>query len=157
HVLTWGREMGALAANEVGVRTTVVGLPAHRKTSAADTHRAASQLLSHSVDLLLFVGGDGTAVDVARAVGRELPALGVPAGVKMHSGVFAATAPVAGVVAARYLTRATPVEDREVVDMDEAALRRGELRPRVGGLLRVPQDSLIQQPKSRSSQDEGSL
>ncbi len=90
------------------------------ETDGSDTRDAVAQMLDAGVGLILFVGGDGTARDVADAAGEGVPVLGVPAGVKMHSGVFGTTPEAAGLAAARYLgepdrfaTRAAEVVDRD--------------------------------------------
>ena len=103
--LTWGGPMGARCLREVAgeneaLRVSVVGTPAS-VTSASDTVAAARALQAAGVDLLVFVGGDGTARDVVDALGDRLPVLGVPAGVKMHSGVFATTPETAAEVLQR--------------------------------------------------------
>jgi predicted polyphosphate/ATP-dependent NAD kinase len=114
-------------------------------TQAADTKAAAQALMAAGVDLLLFVGGDGTARDVFAAIGTGVPALGVPAGVKMHSGVYAVSPEsAADIVLALINGRLVDVDLAEVRDIDEAAFRQGRvssqyygelLVPRVGGFL----------------------
>lgn len=115
------------------------GLPA---TTAADTRAAARELVRRGVDLLLFAGGDGTACDVHDAVGVRVPVLGIPTGVKMHSGVFAASPEAAGDAAAAWL--ADPSEarltDADVADIDEAAVRDDRIATRLHGRVHVPRD-----------------
>ncbi|MDF1691616.1 MAG: ATP-NAD kinase family protein [Zhongshania sp.] len=123
-----------------------VGRPlSDEQTTPADTQAAAQALLSAGVDLLLFVGGDGTARDVFAAIGAALPALGVPAGVKMHSGVYAVSPEsAADIVLALLDGGLVDVELAEVRDIDEVAFREGKVRsqhfgellvPRIGGFL----------------------
>ena len=95
------------------------------ETTADDTKRFARRMLKEDLDLLVIVGGDGTAVDVARTVETKVPLLGVPAGVKMFSGLFAETPAVAKrivqALAAGFATR--PVD---VVDLDESSYATGQ-------------------------------
>jgi predicted polyphosphate/ATP-dependent NAD kinase len=146
--------MGEDEALAAGVGADVV-LPVTAVTTAQDTRRAARTMLEARIELLLFVGGDGTAADIEASVGRGLPAVGVPAGVKMHSGVFAHTPEAAGLLAARFVTgRSRRVASREVMDVDEDLLRDGVLAPRLLGYLEVPDDAvLVQHPKRRGASD----
>ena len=108
-------------------------------TTADDTRRVAREMLALGVDLILFAGGDGTARDLVAAVGTEAPVLGIPAGVKMHSAVFALHPRDAGAVAARFLSAPTPATiEAEVLDLDEAGYRVGQVSPTLCGYLRVP-------------------
>ena len=108
-------------------------------TSGADTRRLAAELAGAPVCLLLFAGGDGTAVDVLHAVGDRVPVLGIPAGVKMHSPVFAVNPARAGVLAASFArAERRALADAEVLDLDEEELRAGRIAPRLHGTVRVP-------------------
>lgn len=113
-------------------------------TTAEDTRAAAAELARREVDLILFAGGDGTARDIHDAVGERLPMLGVPTGVKMHSGVFATTPESAADVVASFMA-AMPlrrVREAEVMDIDEDAVRAGTISTRLYGAACVPDDRL---------------
>ena len=126
-------------------------------TSADDTRRAAVEMAERSVELVIFAGGDGTARDLCSAVGDDVPALGIPAGVKMYSGVYATTPRAAGRAAAQFLAGETlHTRLSEVMDIDEEAFRRGDVQARLYGYLRIPDDtSHVQVTKSPSHADEG--
>ncbi len=136
-VLAAPGEMGAELASAAGFATGELPLSLGQPTTRADTLAAARELARRRVDLLLFAGGDGTARDIAEAVGRSLPALGIPAGVKMRSAVFGTTPEAAGEAAGRYLLNpeAFPLRDAEVVDAADAA---GGLASTLHGLLCIP-------------------
>ncbi|MGO4490206.1 ATP-NAD kinase family protein [Microbacterium sp. 2RAF4] len=73
------------------------------------------------------------------AVLRAPAVLGVPAGVKMYSPVFAVSPRAAGSIAADWIDHGgLPTEEREVLDIDEAAMRRARVDPTLYGMLRVP-------------------
>jgi predicted polyphosphate/ATP-dependent NAD kinase len=100
------------------------------------------------VDLVMFVGGDGTAADVAGALeGTDVPMLGVPAGVKVYSSVFAVSPEDAAEVAASFAR----TERREVMDIDEDAYREGEVNPTLRGVAHVPVADDLQSSKQTAS------
>lgn len=145
--------MGAEIAERAGLRYEVVVDIDHRSTTGADTRRAAATLRDRRVDLLLVAGGDGTARDVLQAVGRDVPVLGIPAGVKMHSAIFAATARTAGEVARAFLTGAAPdalLRDAEVMDREIVDSGAIPLSPKLYGFLRVPKISFFV-PQAKAS------
>jgi predicted polyphosphate/ATP-dependent NAD kinase len=138
-LLTYPGEMGEDAARSAGFSVQTLGEITPGATTAEDTRRAAAALLAAGVELLLFAGGDGTARDVAAAVGLSLPVIGIPTGVKMHSAVFAVTPQAAGELAADFLFgRRRRLHEAEVMDLDEEAYRQGRISPRLYGYLRVP-------------------
>lgn len=109
-------------------------------SSAEDTKKAATQLLEQRVDIILFAGGDGTARDICSAVSDNIPVLGIPAGVKIHSAVYAVTPKAAGEVIAQ-LARGEliDVKSHDVRDIDEDAFRNNIVRAKLYGEMRVPQ------------------
>jgi len=137
-IVTWGGAMGADALAGLGLAVHVLGEPAV-PSSARDTRIAVYAMQTAGIDVLMFAGGDGTARDLAETVPSTLPVIGVPAGVKMHSGVFAVTPRDAGELLERILTGGlVAVEMAEVRDVDEAALREGRVATRYYGELCVP-------------------
>lgn len=135
------------AQSEVSDATTIGGLPFvsvgqpvnPNLTTQVDTQHAARTLADIGVDVLLFVGGDGTARDIFSAVGTAIPCLGVPAGVKMHSGVYAVSPEsAADIVIALVTGKLVDVTQQEVRDIDEEAFRAGTVRSKYFGELTVP-------------------
>ncbi|MFQ5342898.1 MAG: ATP-NAD kinase family protein [Anaerolineae bacterium] len=148
-LLSFGGQMGAGEAREAGFDPRVVGEPAQSETSAEDTREAVRRFVAAGVDLILFVGGDGTAVDVANALGKlgsDTPILGVPAGVKTYSAVFAVNPFAAGRIAANF----ERVEQREINDLDEEAYRAGLVRAELRAVANVPLDEELQASKDIS-------
>lgn len=151
--------MGETAAVEAGLPFRAIGLRVGPQTGPEDTKEAARQMAESGVDLLLFAGGDGTARDIAEAVGENVLCLGIPAGVKIHSAVYAATPLHAG-EAVLSLVRGRRPSRRlaEVMDIDEEAFRKGEVRSRLFGYLPVPADRRhLQGLKSGSPRSEAAL
>jgi NAD+ kinase len=145
-LLTYGDPMGEREARAAGFDPTVVGRPEDEETTAKDTRRAVVAFLEAGVDLVLFVGGDGTAADVAATLlerDGEVPMLGVPAGVKVYSSVFAVTPGAAGGIAATF----DSTEEREVVDVDEDAFRGGEVHTDLKAVVSVPVAPELQSSK----------
>ncbi|HND15077.1 MAG TPA: ATP-NAD kinase family protein, partial [Pseudomonadales bacterium] len=135
-------EMGAAAACEAGFAAQVLPLDVPLRTAAEHTVAAARALADLPVDLLLFAGGDGTARDVCSVIGTRIPALGIPAGVKMHSGVYAVSPEAAGQIVQQLVRRSlVRVTRAEVRDLDEDAFRAGRVSSRHFGELLVPEES----------------
>ncbi len=129
--------MGELEAKEAGATYEVVRCAPEGPTSADDTVRCAREIALR-VPLLAFVGGDGTARDLLSAVGDSVPLLGVPAGVKMYSALFAQTPSAAGRVVEDYLAGRLGLRKVEVLDIDEEAFRAGRLSVRLYGHALAP-------------------
>lgn len=137
-LLTYPGEMGDEAAREAGIQPQVIGSIRTGNTNNEDTIQAARQMLLKEVDLILFAGGDGTARDIYNAIGTQVPALGIPAGVKIQSAVYATHPRNAGEVAAAFLHDEADLRLAEVVDLDEEAFREGRLSASLYGFLTIP-------------------
>lgn len=140
-VLTYPGEMGEQVAREAGFNPTVLGQITTGATTAEDTEKAAVALFEAGVDLILFAGGDGTARNICHALPEQFPVLGIPAGVKIHSGVYAVTPKAAGEVVAMLVRgELVTLMNQEVRDIDEAQFREGRVRAKYYGELQVPQE-----------------
>jgi len=99
-------------------------------TSADDTAAAVGALLKEGIDLLVYAGGDGTTRDIVAALDSagspDTPVIGVPTGVKMHSGCFAASPKAAAEVLSAWLDGDLLLASTEVLDLDEERYRQGE-------------------------------
>jgi len=153
--LTASGEMGEDVLSAMGLAHRVV-LRAATPTSAAHTRAACKRFLEDGADIILFCGGDGTARDVSSAVDGLVPVLGIPAGVKMHSGVFAVSPAAAADLAFSFLREEICLRDTEIADVDEELYRHGELQTRLYGVAKTPYaPALLQQRKQiYSSVDE---
>jgi predicted polyphosphate/ATP-dependent NAD kinase len=135
---TYPGSMGEQSALQAGMTANVIGSVATGPTCAEDTIRAAGEMATQGVDLILFAGGDGTARDLCKAIGSEIPALGIPAGVKIQSAVFATNPRNAGELTAAFLRGETELRPAEVMDLDEQAFREGRVSAGLYGYLQVP-------------------
>lgn len=152
---TYPHEMGENQARACGLVPHVIGSITKGATTAEDTLRGARQMEQQGLDLLLFAGGDGTARDIYHAIGQRVPALGIPAGVKIHSAVYGVTPRHTGEVAVRFLEGKLILHEAEVMDIDEDAFRRGTVSATLLGYLRSPQDRrFVQSVKSGGIEGE---
>ena len=155
-LLTYPSEMGEDECKEASFNPKVIGAIRSGKTTPEDTIEAAKEMVAEGVDLLLFAGGDGTAANIYDAVRHKVPSLGIPAGVKIHSAVYAVTPRSAGHVAVMFLEGGlTKNRVAEVMDIDEDAFRDGFVTAKLHGTLRVPEESrYVQGAKSGGIQSE---
>lgn len=146
HFLTCSGAMGEDIFLEAGIGEYSVVYRCGSESTAVDTERACLEFLNRDVPMIVFCGGDGTARDILRATSGKVLILGIPAGVKMYSGVFTLTPEAAAELVSRY--REARVRDAEVLDVDEAAYRQDELRTRLFGIAPVPYlPGFVQAPK----------
>jgi predicted polyphosphate/ATP-dependent NAD kinase len=160
-ILTYPGSMGEIAVRQAGFLPNVLGQILFDHTTAEDTKRAVKELMNNDLSLLMFTGGDGTARDIYAAGGSEIPTLGIPAGVKIHSAVYAIHPRAAGELAMAYLREETVLNLAEVMDVNEEEFRQGRVSPKLYGFLKVPylqrfmQGAKAASPKSLSSALEG--
>jgi len=118
---------------------------AQQQSSADDTKNVIRRFAEKDVDFIVFAGGDGTARDVLDVLSKELnksvPVIGIPAGVKIHSAVYAVTPTHAGELIYLLLSGAPmSLHEAEVMDLDEQAFRAGKVIAKCYGYLSVPVD-----------------
>jgi predicted polyphosphate/ATP-dependent NAD kinase len=132
--------MGEEEIRSVDLEAETLPMKIERKTTAEDTRTAVRLMVECKVDLILFVGGDGTAKDVLDALlsPGNTPVLGIPAGVKMYSGIFAVSPAEAAHIVDAFVNGITQLVDLEIMDADEAAIRSDRFNIRLYGFLKGP-------------------
>ena len=128
--------MGEDILRAVGIENYELVYQYEGESRAEDTRQAARRFRTAGVDLILFCGGDGTARDIVSVVGRDVPILGIPAGVKMYSAVFAIDPKTAAEIISS--EENFVLRDSEVLDVDEEAYRGDVLKTQLYGIARVP-------------------
>ena len=136
--LTCAGEMGEAALRRAGFEAIRVIHSTSEPPGARDTVAAVRDCLEAGAELILFVGGDGTARDVTQAAGADTPCLGIPSGVKMYSGVFGVTPEGTADILVDYLRGALELTRVEVLDLDEDRYRQGDWAVRLVGDATTP-------------------
>ncbi|MEL0641094.1 ATP-NAD kinase family protein [Pseudoalteromonas aliena] len=139
-IYTVNGDMGEKTAKALGFNVEVVYNTA-AITTPDDTEQSAKVLKDSGVDLVLFAGGDGTARNICHAIEDTVPVLGIPAGCKIHSGVYAITPKAAGrVVEMLVKGELVTLADADVMDIDEEAFRRGTVKAKRYGEMQIPSE-----------------
>ena len=125
--LTCAGEMGAEPLRGAGFDEFEVVYEPDEPPGENDTRRAVRAFVDAGATLVLFCGGDGTARDVCAETRRRIPVLGIPAGVKMYSGVFGISTVRTAEILDEYLQGRLGVADADVLDVDEESFRAGKL------------------------------
>jgi predicted polyphosphate/ATP-dependent NAD kinase len=151
-VLTCPGIMGKDEAEAASYPVQILRMTIGKLTSAEDTKTATKLLLKARVDLIVFVGGDGTAKDVFDAIhGCDVEVLGIPSGVKMYSGVFAVNPSDAVDVVLAFAQNQAEVAEFEVVDADERNIRRDTFAVKLYGFLKGPSVPMLIQGSKQIS------
>ena len=140
-IITCPAPMGQKEVEATGFSAEVLQMKLRSETTADDTKNAVELMVARKVDLIVFVGGDGTAKDILDAllsVKISVPVLGVPSGVKMYSGIFAVNPSDAAVVVDAFAKKEAELAEFEVMDTDEAAIRKDQFNVRLYGFLSCP-------------------
>jgi predicted polyphosphate/ATP-dependent NAD kinase len=132
--------MGENEAKATGFPAKILPMPPKSETTAEDTKAAVKHVIASRADLIVFVGGDGTARDIYDAMQAEngIPVLGVPCGVKMYSGIFAVNPSEAVEVVKAFAGKIAQITNLEIMDADESAIRRDHFSIRLHGFLKGP-------------------
>lgn len=114
------------------------------ETKPQDTIELVCQLVDANVDAILYAGGDGTTRDIVTALelkgeaAQKIPLIGVPGGVKMHSGCFATTPKAAAEVTLAFAMGDLRTAITEVMDLDEEVYQKGVWKVRMYGEAWTP-------------------
>lgn len=154
HIYTGSGQMGESVLQTMACEYSVIHevINTHGDVSTSeptDTIALINKLNEAKIDLLLFAGGDGTARNICSALNYQIPVVGVPAGCKIHSSVYAITPKGAGLVASQVIKgELVSLQQGEVRDIDETRFREGQVIAKHFGEMLVPAElSYIQAVK----------
>ena len=146
-LVVWGGRMGGTWVPELDesspVSIEVVGATPD-STTPQDTAQLVADLLESGVEAILYAGGDGTTRDIVNALeaagseAQKTAVIGVPGGVKMHSGCFATTPKAAAEVVLSFAIGDLRTAITEVMDLDETVYAKGEWKVRMYGEAWTP-------------------
>jgi predicted polyphosphate/ATP-dependent NAD kinase len=143
--ITWvtvSGKMGADILEESGFsKTYEVVYHCHETTSREDTKEACREFKKRQVELIVFCGGDGTARDIFDVINARIPVLGIPSGVKMHSGVFGMNPESVAEVILAFVEGLLSINEVEIMDLDEELYRKGEWNIKLHGIALTPFES----------------
>lgn len=154
-MVTCPAPMGEKEAKAVNLDAEILPLSLKKETSAEDTRTAIRKLIERGSELIVFVGGDGTARDILDALKENdaTQVLGVPSGVKMYSGIFTITPTEAAEVVHAFIEGQSQITDFEIMDADESAFRSDQFSLRLYGYLKGPFVPLRFQGSKQVSKD----
>jgi predicted polyphosphate/ATP-dependent NAD kinase len=164
HWITASGVMGADVLKEAGFSSdefTIV-YDCSEPTTARDTRETCEQIKKRQAELLVFCGGDGTARDIYDVVDMSVPMLGIPAGVKMHSGVFGINPQSVAEVILAFLDGNLELSEVEIMDLDEEQYRKGIWSIKLHGIACTPFEptyiqsakAIIQGPSEKEIKEE---
>jgi len=134
---TCSGEMGEDELKKANIKNfKIIYSHSKEKTTSNDTKNACKKFLENGVDLILFCGGDGTARDIFSIVKNKIPILGIPSGVKMHSGVFGINTNAAAKMLHEFANKRLAVGDAEIMDLDEERYRKGDWNIKLFGIAK---------------------
>lgn len=136
-ILTSSADMGENQCKSLNLNYEVI-YRTKEATDSLDTLEAARKILERGADLIIFVGGDGTARDIYKSVENRIVVVGIPAGVKIHSPVYANSPERAGELAFSYLTESLTIKEEEILDLNEDAYRNNIVSTKLYGYLKIP-------------------
>lgn len=121
------------------------------RSGPSDSKSATLKLIENKVDIILFVGGDGTAKDIAE-IADKTPILGIPGGVKIFSPCFLHKPEDLSDFLDRWTGEIVGVD---ILDLNEEEYIIGNTVSKLVGSANIPQSTHIQVGKSsfRSSDD----
>jgi predicted polyphosphate/ATP-dependent NAD kinase len=135
--ITCSKSMGYDELLKVGARKIQVVYTYNKdETSSEDTINACKIFLKKNLDLILFCGGDGTAKDIFSIVGNNIPILGIPSGVKMHSAVFGINTSATAKILYEFVNNQLTIGDADIMDLDEERYRKGEWNIKLFGVAK---------------------